>query len=140
MERAQLLFNLAVISILLANLFFSYSINLKLSNLTLKENPAPQPNNPGNFRSDCEKELEGYDGVFVYSPNCPFSRRMIPLVEKSELKWYWINVLDSNCRKFNLTGFDYKGFVPHFYCFRTNSSHTGAMSEERFLNWTRANC
>jgi len=142
----QILLDIVIISLLAANLYFTFSLNSKLNQALINgENHTVKFQNNFNslnlsFKSDCGKEVKGYDGIFIYSPACPFSRRMIPIIEKSKLKWYWANVLDSKCREMNLTEFNYKGFVPHFYCFKTNVSHTGAMSEGRFSNWTASFC
>jgi len=89
-----------------------------------------------SWENDCDKELNGeYDGVFIYMATCPHCNRMKPLVEASNMNWYWIDAVDTTCRELNWTKFGFKGFVPHFYCTRTGESHTGAMREEDFNEW-----
>jgi len=88
------------------------------------------------WKNDCGKEFsEKYDGVFIYTQGCPHSKMMKPLVIRSNISWYWIDVTSPKCSKLNLTEFGYKGGVPHFYCTRTGESHTGAMREEDFNEW-----
>jgi len=141
MERLQLVLHVALLVLLVFNCIISTSLYLKLSNQSVeKDKFYITSNDLRNYRSDCKKPLENYDGVFIYSPSCPFSKRMIPLIEKSNLSWYWVNIVDNNCLSLNLSRFDYRGYVPHFYCFRTNSSHTGSLPEDRFNQWVNQHC
>jgi len=114
-----------------------YSLNI-LSKFQVKQEKPQAPEileTKSEWRVDCGNSIENYDAVFIYLPTCPFSMRMKPLVENSDLNWYWINPYDSRCSSINLTKFNFTGFVPHFYCLKTGESHTGALPEEEFNNW-----
>lgn len=138
-------------TILLSTILILSLLQLSLLYMIYKGLPKPQTqpqDNPHNvysiqttnWRNDCGKPLDGYDGLFVYMTTCPFSNRMKPLVEKSNLKWYWVDVTSPECRSLNFSKFNFAGFVPHFYCLKSGNFHVGAMTEEQFLNWTKTNC
>jgi hypothetical protein len=139
----QLIFNIVVISLLLINIYLNFSLLSKIqpkSQLQVQNSQTNlQPQTQVSFKNDCNKNLNGYDAVFMYLTTCPHCQKMEPLVEKSSLNWYWINVQDPNCYKLNFTEFKYQGYIPHFYCLKTGSWYTGEMPEEDFENWVR-NC
>lgn len=88
-----------------------------------------------NWRVDCGNSLDNYDAVFIYSPFCPHSARMKPLVENADIKFYWINPFDSRCSGMNLAQFNYSRFVPHFYCLKSHKFRIGEMSSQDFKKW-----
>ncbi|MCD6572263.1 MAG: hypothetical protein J7K62_03225 [Thermoplasmata archaeon] len=93
-----------------------------------------------SWKNDCSKSFDNksYDGVFIYMSTCPHCTKMKPLVESSDMKWYWIDAVNSTCYSdLNFTKFGFNGYVPHFYCIRTGKSHTGEMSEDLFNEWVR---
>jgi hypothetical protein len=141
---SQLIFNLIIIVLLLINIYLNFSILSKNQtqqpqNLQQNAQINIQPQTQVSFKNDCNKDLNGYDAIFMYMATCPHCQKMKPLVEKSDLKWYWVNVEDPNCYKLNFTRFNFQGYIPHFYCLKTNSSYTGEMPESAFEEWVN-NC
>jgi len=133
---------MALAAILIMQIFSIYKI-LELSEKLESSRPFQtnqqfQPSVPLDWQIDCEKDLNGYDAVFIYLPTCPHCQRMEPLVKSSDLKFYWINVGNPQCSSLNLTEFNFQGFVPHFYCLKNGNSHIGEMPEEQFRNWTKS--
>jgi len=92
-----------------------------------------------NQRNDCDKDVKGYEAVFIYSPTCPHCQKMKPLVSNSSLKWYWVNVYNQTCMSLNLSVFKFEGWVPTFYCLKTGNVHVGEMTQEDFQKWV-ASC
>jgi len=88
-----------------------------------------------DIKVDCNNTIDGYDAVFIYSPSCPHCRKMIPMVESSNIKWYWIYPGNPSCKDINYTRFGFKGYVPHFYCLKNGYNHTGEMTEDMFQEW-----
>jgi len=132
---------LLLIILSITQIVLLHQLSVQLLTIAIQQpNHNPENIQISNWKNDCGKPLEGYDGLFVYMTTCPFSNRMKPLVEKSNLKWYWVDVRDPKCKNINLSKFNYSGYVPFFYCFKTGSYHVGAMPEEQFINWTKTNC
>lgn len=121
---------------LLFNSFQLSQISQKMERIT--EFLFPQQSQV-EWKSDCEKSLNGYGAVFIYLPTCHHCQKMKPLVEEAEIKFYWVNPQNSKCANLNLTEFNFQGFVPHFYCLKTKDSHTGELPKEQFDAWVN-NC
>jgi hypothetical protein len=140
MNKIQLIFNIVIIGLFLVNIYLNFSFLSKIQEpqtQNLQNNQVPQTQ--VSFRNDCNKDLNGYDAVFMYLATCPHCQKMEPLVEKDSLNWYWVNVQDPSCSRLNFTDFKYQGYIPHFYCLKTGSWYTGEMPEKSFEDWTR-NC
>jgi len=138
-EIATLTLLTIIVALQLYSILQVVNILSLLSNFQIQQIPSETSQQFSEWRVDCGNSLENYDAVFIYLDTCPHSQRMKPLVEASKLNWYWINPRDSKCFSLNLSKFNFYGFVPHFYCLKTNQSHTGAMPEDEFKNWT-LNC
>jgi len=129
----------ALIGMQIYNSYRISELNSKIENFQSPIINQPiKPIQPSDWQVDCGKDLNGYDAVFIYLPTCPHCQRMEPLVKSSELKFYWIDPRLPKCSSINLTKFDFKGFVPHFYCLKNGNSHIGEMPEESFRNWTES--
>jgi len=95
-------------------------------------------NEPVEYLSSCKMELSNdFDAVFVYSETCPHCKDMVPFVEgETSLNWYWINLMDDDCKDIDLNQFNFSGGVPHFYCTKNGEFQTGAFHTiEEFNIW-----
>jgi len=131
----QTVFNVLILILLIINFYFIYNLNSRPTETSQQTQPQSNVQSNVQFKLDCGKSLDNYDAIFIYVPTCPHCQKMEPLVEKSSIKFYWINPQEVSCAGLNLTKFNFGGYIPHFYCIKTGDFYTGEMPEQDFNTW-----
>lgn len=107
--------------------------------------------NKSLYRSDCEKSLDGYKILYVYSIGCPHCHAELKRLKDLKLlgNFYMVKVEDTKCQKIID---DFKDFIifhknsnypdsspgiftPTKLCLRTNYTFIGEMKGEELINF-----